>query len=151
MGDYPINAARVNDRQPGQGLGQQVIYMMTHLPISHPENLKSLIKTAIKLLTEEAQFGDEYAGLRFCLAPSETGNGGYLLLGLSPASGTHMRLKDILLSQPDAAEDSTYGPTPWDPPPYLANPDQASLTGAEDVTGTFPQLNDRTMISLGTQ
>ena len=72
--------------------------MMTQIPISHPENLKSLLKTAIKLLTEGDQFDDEYAGLRFCLAPSETGNGGDLLLGLSPASNTHMRLRDIQMS-----------------------------------------------------
>ncbi len=110
------------------------MYMMTHIPISHPENLKPLIKTAIRLLTEEDQFEDEYAGLRFCLAPSESGNGGYLLLGLSPAIGTHMRLRDILMSQPDAAQDSTSGPTPWYPPPYLANPNQASLMGAEEAS-----------------
>ncbi len=85
------------------------------------------------MLTEEDEFNDEYAGLRFCLAPSETGNGGYLLLGLSPASGTHMRLRDILLSQTDSAHDSTYGPTPWYPPPYLANPDHASLAGAKEA------------------
>jgi hypothetical protein len=133
MGDYPINAAHVNGRQPGQGLGQQVIYMMTHIPISHPENLKPLIKTVIRLLTAEDQFDDEYAGLRFCVAPSESGSGGYLLLGLSPASGTHMRLRDILLSQPYAAKDFAYGPTPWYPPPYHANPDQASLTGAAEA------------------
>ena len=118
MGDYPINAAHVNGRQPGQGLGQQVIYMITHIPISHPENLKPLIKTAIKLLTAEDQFDDEYAGLRLCLAPSESGNGGYLLLGLSPSRGTRMRLRDILLSQPNAAHDFTSSPTPWYPPPY---------------------------------
>jgi hypothetical protein len=122
MGDYLINSAHVNGRQPGQGLGQPIIYMMTHIPVSHPENLKPLIKTSIKLLTEEDQFDDEYAGLRFCLAPSKSGNGGYLLLGLSPASVTHMRLRDILMTQRDAAHDSTYGPTPWYPPPYLANP-----------------------------
>ena len=112
MGDYPINAAHVNGRQPDQGLGQQVIYMMTHIPISHPENLKPLIKTTIKLLTEEDEFENGYVSLRFCLAPSENGNGGYLLLGLSPDSGTHMRLRDILLFQPDSAQDATLGPTP---------------------------------------
>ncbi len=58
MGDYPVHAAHVNGRQPGQGMGQPVIYMMTHIPISHPENLKPLIKTAIKLLTEEGEFDD---------------------------------------------------------------------------------------------
>jgi hypothetical protein len=44
--------------------------MMTHIPISHPENLKPLIKTAINLLTEEDEFENEYASLRFCFAPS---------------------------------------------------------------------------------
>jgi hypothetical protein len=107
--------------------------MMTHVPISHPENLKPLIKTAIKLLTEEDEFEEEYVGLRFCLAPAENGNGGYLLLGLSPDSGPHMRLRDILLSQPDSAQDTTAGPKPWFPPPYLANPNQTSLEGAAEA------------------
>ena len=107
--------------------------MMTHIPISHPENLQPLIKTTIRLLTGEDQVDDEYTGLRFCLTPSESGNGGYLLLGLSPASGAHMRLRDLLLSQQDAAHDSTSGPTAWYPPPYHANPDQASPKGVENA------------------
>ena len=47
MGSSPVHASHVNGRQPGHGMGQEVIYMMTCSPLSHPEDLKPLIKTAI--------------------------------------------------------------------------------------------------------
>ena len=47
MGSSPVHASHVNGRQPGHGMGQEVIYMMTCSPLSHPKDLKPLIKTAI--------------------------------------------------------------------------------------------------------
>ena len=44
-----------------------------------------------------------------------------------------MRLLDILMAQPDSALDSTSGPQPWHPPPFLANPDQTTLNVSEDA------------------
>ena len=65
-------------------MGYEVIYMMTCSPLSHPEDLKPLIKSAIQIVTSLEDVEDEYSSLRFCLAPSELGIGSYLLLGLSP-------------------------------------------------------------------
>ena len=84
--------------------------MMTCIPLSHPEDLKPLIKTVIQMLTSPEDTEDEYASLSFCLAPGELGVGSYLLMGLSPGSIPHMRLRDILLVQPDSPQDSTSGP-----------------------------------------
>ena len=108
--------------------------MMTCSPLSHPEDLKPLIKTAIHLVTADEDAEDEYAALHFYLAPGELGIGSYLLLGLDPGSIPHMRMRDILLVQPDSRQDSTAGPQAWYPPPFLANPNQASRAGAEDAT-----------------
>ena len=66
--------------------------MMTCSPLSHPEDLKHLIKTAIQMVTSPEYTEDEYVSLRFCLAQGELGIGSYLLLGLSPSSVPHMRL-----------------------------------------------------------
>ena len=91
-------------------MGQEVIYMMTCSPLSHPEDLKPLIKTAIQVVTSPEDVEDEYSSLRFCLAPCEMGTGSYLLLGLSPGSIPHMRLKDILIVQLGSSQNSTAGP-----------------------------------------
>ena len=89
--------------------------MMTCSPLAHLEDLKRLLRTAIQLVSPEEDVDDEYSSLLFCLAPGEQGGGSYLLLGLSPGSLPHMRLRDILLAQPDSALDSTYGHQPWHP------------------------------------
>jgi hypothetical protein len=130
VGSSPVNASHVDGRRPGQGTDQVVIYMMTCSPISHPEDLKPLLKTAIHIVTSAEDAEDEYAALCFCLAPGELGIGSYLLLGLEPGSVPHMRLRNILLVQPD----STTGPHAWYPPPFLANPNQASRTCAKATT-----------------
>jgi hypothetical protein len=134
MGSSPINASHVNGRQPRQGKGHAVIYMMTCSPISHPEDLKPLLKTTIQIVTSAEEAEDEYAAMHFCLAPGELGIGSYLLLGLDPSSISRMRLRDILLVQPDSFQDSTAGPQAWYPPPFLANPNQASRTCVEEAT-----------------
>jgi len=84
--------------------------MMTCSPLSHPEDTKPLIKSAIHIVTSPKDVEDEYSSLRVCLAPGELGIGSYLLLGLSPGSIPHMRLREILLIQPDSSQNSTAGP-----------------------------------------
>jgi hypothetical protein len=55
-----------------------------------------------------------YGNIRFCLALGEPGtNGHYLLVGLMMASGAHMRLRDVLLSQPDFAQESLETHLQW--------------------------------------
>ena len=44
-----------------------------------------------------------------------------------------MRLRDILLVQLDSSQYSIVGPQTWYPPPFLANPNQTSRTGVEEV------------------
>ena len=44
----------------------------------------------------------------------------YLLVGLSTLPGTHMRLRDFLLFQPDFLQESTPLVHPWHEPPFQA-------------------------------
>ena len=93
-----IHDAHVNGRHPTQGLGQEVIYMITCIALSNPEDMKPLLRDAIKLITPPELESEEYAALQFCLAPGEPGTPWtYMLLGLSPFSRYHMCLRDILL------------------------------------------------------
>jgi hypothetical protein len=86
--------------------------MMTCSSLSHPEDLKPLICTAIQIVSSAEDGEDEYSSLLFCLAPGEHGGGSCLLLGMSPVGIPHMRLRDNLMGQPDSAQDSTAGPPP---------------------------------------
>jgi hypothetical protein len=84
-----INVAHVNGRHPTRGLGQEVIYRMTCITLSNPEDMKHLLRDAIKVITPFELEEDEYAVLKFCLVPEEPGTiGTYLLMGLSPAHDT---------------------------------------------------------------
>ena len=65
--------------------------------------VKPLIKTAIRIVTSPEDVEDEYSSLRFCLTLGELRFGPCLLLGLSPGSIPHMRLRDILLIQLDSS------------------------------------------------
>jgi hypothetical protein len=126
MGSAPVHASHVNGRHLGQGTCQEIICIMTCSPVSHLEDLKPFIKTTIQIITSPEDAEDEYAALHFCLAPGELGIGSYLLMGLSRGSIPHMRLRGILQVQPDSLHDSTTGPQAWYPPPFLANPNQAT-------------------------
>ena len=88
-GSSLVHASHVNGRQPGHGRGKEVIYMMTCSPLSHPEDLKHLIKSAIHIVTSPEEVEDEYSSLCFCLAPCELGISSYLLVNLSPGSMPH--------------------------------------------------------------
>ncbi len=115
-------------------MGHRAIYMMACIPLPNPEDLKVLIKEAIYVVNPSEETYSEYAALRFCLAPKEhESHGSYLLLGLSPGSRYHTCLRDILLTQPYSTQDSTSGPQAWFTPPFLANPDQVSISGTWDT------------------
>jgi hypothetical protein len=108
--------------------------MMTCSTLSNPEDMKPLLRDAITLITPSDQAEDEYAALQLCLALGEHGApGAYLLLGLSPGSKYHMCLRYILLVQPNSSADSSAGPQPWYPSPFLVNPDGVSLEGQWDT------------------
>ncbi len=96
--------------------------MMTCSPLAHLEDLKPLLRTTTHLVSPEEDVEDEYSSLLFGLAPGEQGGGSYLLLGLSPSSHPHMRMRDKILSQPDVAQDSTTGPQPWHPLRFWPTP-----------------------------
>ncbi len=44
-----------------------------------------------------------------------------------------MRLRDVLLVQPDSSTDATTSPQPWFAPPFLAKPNQATIDGTWDT------------------
>jgi hypothetical protein len=86
--------------------------MITCITLSNPEDMKPLIRDAMKIITPPEMAEDEYAALQFCLAQGEPCTpGAYMFLGLSPGSRYHVCLiRDILLVQPDSAADSYTGP-----------------------------------------
>ena len=64
----------------------------------------------------------EYEAFQFCLFPWEPGTlGHYLLVGLSTLSGAHMRLRDVLLFQPDFLQEATPLVQPWHEPTFFAH------------------------------
>ena len=74
---------------------------MTSTPLKQPEDLKLLLREGITKLCPPGIVTREYNSLQFVTAKGEAGTQGtYLLLGLSTLSQTHLRLRDILLSQP---------------------------------------------------
>ncbi len=78
-------------------MGQELIYMMSCIPLSHPKDLKPMIYAAIKASTPPEESKEDYASLKFSLTNGEQGTSGdYMLLGLSPDVRSHMRLKDVL-------------------------------------------------------
>ena len=94
--------------------------MMTCSTLTHPEDLKILIREGIAKLCPPSIVAREYEALQFILSPGELGTQGrYLLEGLLSSSLAHMRLKDVLLHQPDAPQDSMQMPLPRYAPPYL--------------------------------
>ena len=75
---------------------------MTCTPLSPPEDLKVLIREGISKLCTPDLAHSSYVALRFFLSPRESGTTGfYLLVGLHVAFEAHMRLRDVLLCQPD--------------------------------------------------
>ena len=81
--------------EPGE---HTTILMMTCAPLTVPEDLKLLLKEGLAKLHSPGIIPCENEALQFYLSPGEPGtHGHYLLVGLSPLSGAHMRLHDVLL------------------------------------------------------
>ncbi len=81
---------------------------MTCSTLTAPEDLKVLIREGIaKLCPPSPSFVPAaFEAFHTFLAPRELGPVGYyLLMGLRVTSETHMRLRDVLLCQPDFAHE----------------------------------------------
>jgi len=113
--EVAVNAIHCNGRHPSiDGDEQLVIRMMTTFLLAHPEDLKLLLREGIEKLCPPGIVTREYNSLQFATAKGETGTQGrYLLVGLSTLSQTHLRLRDILLSQPEAVHESHIQTLPW--------------------------------------
>ncbi len=75
---------------------------MTCSPLTFPEDLKLLLREGMAKLCPIGIVPREYEALQFCLSLGEPGTTGhYLLVGISTLSGAHMRLRDVMLFQPD--------------------------------------------------
>ncbi len=100
--EIAVNAIHCNGRHPSiDGDGQLVIWMMTNTPVAQPEDFKLLLREGIAKLCPPGIVTWDYDSLQFVTAKGEAGTqGSYLLIGLSTCFMTHLRLRDILLSQP---------------------------------------------------
>ena len=84
-------------------VGQTTIWLVTCAPLTFPEDLKLLLKEGLAKLCPPKSVPRKYEALHFCLSHGEPGTKGhYLLVCLSPLSGAHMSLRDVLLFQPDS-------------------------------------------------
>ena len=93
---------------------------MTNAPLAQPEDFKILLKESIAKLCPPGLVAKEYDLLQFVTAKGEAStHGGYLLIGMSTRSLTHLRLRDILLSQPGIFAEPQHTTLPWLAPPFL--------------------------------
>ena len=103
---------------------------MTCTPLSAPEDLKVLIREGISKLCPSDHVKTSYEALLFFLSPGDPGTQGlHLLVGLHIRSEVHMKLRDVLLCQPDYLYDNQGAISPWLEPPY-ADPFAPSGMGA---------------------
>jgi hypothetical protein len=94
--------------------------MMTCSTLTHPEDLKILTREGIAKLCPPSIVAREYEALQFIMSSRELGTQGhYLLVGLLSSSSAHLRLRDVLLHQPNAPQESMQMILPWYAPPYL--------------------------------
>ncbi len=99
--------------------------MMTCTPLTAPEDLK-----------------EQYDSLRFFLFPGDSGTQGLrLLVGLHVPSEVHMRLRDILLCQPDYTPENPVTTSPWLEPAFAA-PYAPSGPGAPPQQRTSGEVAD---------
>lgn len=117
-----VRALHCNGLHPNPPTGfQEVIYLMTCSPLSTPEDLKVLIKEGISRLCTSDQVQASYEALRFFAAPGDPGTTGlHLLIGLQTSMEVHMKLRDVLLTQPDYSPESPVTTSPWLEPPFAA-------------------------------
>ena len=82
--------------------GLTVNMMMISVSLTFLEDLKLLLKEELAKLCPIGIVPREYEALQLCLSPGGPGTQGhYLLVGMSALSEAHMRLRDVLLFQPD--------------------------------------------------
>ena len=95
-------ALQCNGLHPNPPAGdQEAIYLMTCSPLSTPEDLKVLIKEGISRLCTSDQVQASHEALHFFAAPGDPGTSSlHLLIGFQTTMGVHMKLRDVLLSQP---------------------------------------------------
>ena len=93
---------------------------MTCAPLSASKNLKVLIWEGIAKLCPPQLVPPTFDDTKFCLALGEPGtNGHYRLVDLQTAKGVHMRLRDVLPSQPDFTHEPLVTHLPWFEPSFL--------------------------------
>jgi hypothetical protein len=68
-----VNASHVDGQHPVHGLGQEFIYMMTCTPLANHEDIKPLMRDAMKVVTPPKEEYGEYTAIKFCLAQGEQG------------------------------------------------------------------------------
>ena len=107
------------------------MYLMNCAPLSTPEDLKVLIREGISKLCPPGLVPSTYNDIKLCLAPREPGtNGHHLMVGLQTAKGAHMRLREVLISQPDFVQESPVTHLPWFKPAFLppsTSPDRKTI------------------------
>ncbi len=95
--------------------------MMTCTPLSALEDLKVLIREGLTKICPPDLVKPSYERLRLFLSPGDSGTQGlHLLVGFQVSSEVHMRLRDVLLCQPDFIADNLGHITPWLEPPFAA-------------------------------
>jgi len=88
--------------------------------LAQAEDFKLLLREGIAKQCPPGIVTIEYNSLQFVSAKGETGtHGSYILVGLSTLSKTHLRLRDILLSQPKAVQESQIQTLLWLASPFL--------------------------------
>ncbi len=93
---------------------------MNNTPMTQPEDFKLLLREGIAKLCPPGIVTREYNSLQFVTAKGEAGTqGNYLLVGLSTLSQTHLRLRDILLSQQEVVHETQSQTLPWLAPSFL--------------------------------
>ena len=94
---------------------------MTCALLTAPKDLKVLIREEISKIRSPGNVSRKYGSLQFRQAPGKPITQGYfILVGLSILSGTYMRLRDVLLIQPDSIRESPSLVLPWHEPLFLA-------------------------------
>jgi hypothetical protein len=100
---------------------QTIMWIMTCAPLTVHEDLKVLLKEGLSKLCPPGIVPREYEALQFCPSPGETcTKSPYLLVGMSTLSGPHMRLRDVMVFQPDFLHESMRLISPWHDPPFQA-------------------------------
>jgi hypothetical protein len=114
-----VQTVHFNGLHSGLDSGEQIIiWIITCAPlITFHEDLKLRLKEGLAKLCPIGIVPWEYEALQFCLSPREPRTQGhYLRVGLATLSGAHMRLRDVLLFQPDFLQEATPLVHPWHEP-----------------------------------